>query len=153
MPLSNKWDDLKTKIDSMQPTGNTNTTIGLEWGWHSLTQGAPLNAPAEDPNYQYKKVLIFLTDGDNTQNRWDSDQSRIDARMKLACANAKGTNGPNDIEIYTILVLQGSESLLKECASSKPGTTDHYFKITQATQLVTVFNQIGTQLSRLRVAK
>jgi hypothetical protein len=28
-----------------------------------------------------------------------------------------------------------------------------YFKITQSNQLVTVFNQIGTQMSRLRVAK
>ncbi len=39
MPLSYNWDDLKDKIDAMQPTGNTNTTIGLERGWHSLTPG------------------------------------------------------------------------------------------------------------------
>ena len=157
MPLSYNWQALKDKIDSMQPTGNTNTTIGLEWGWHSLTQGAPLNAPAEDPKYEYTKIIIFLTDGDNTQNRFTSTQKDIDARMKLACANAKGTNdpkkNPNDIEIYTILVMQGSEPLLKECASSKEGTTDHYFKITKADQMVTVFKQIGTQLSQLRVAK
>jgi hypothetical protein len=153
MPLSYNWQALKDKIDSMQPSGNTNTTIGLEWGWHSLTKGAPVNAPAEDAKYQYKKIIIFLTDGDNTENRFTKTQSDIDARMKLACANAKGTNGPNDIEIYTILVMQGSEKLLKECASSKAGTTDHYFKITKSDQLVTVFKQIGTQLSQLRVSK
>jgi Flp pilus assembly protein TadG len=144
-PLSYDWAALKTKIDAMQPTGNTNTTIGLEWGWHSLTKGAPMNAPAEDDKYTYKKFIIFLTDGDNTQNRWTSTQSQIDARMSAACTNAKNEG----ILVYTILVLQGSEQLLKDCASSP----SMYFKITQANQLVTVFNQIGTQMSRLRVAK
>ncbi len=37
MPLTYNWTALKSKIDSMTPNGNTNTTIGLEWGWHSLT--------------------------------------------------------------------------------------------------------------------
>ena len=144
-PLSYDWATLKTKIDAMQPTGNTNTTIGLEWGWHSLTKGVPMNAPAEDDKYTYKKFIIFLTDGDNTQNRWSSTQATIDARMKLACTNAKNEG----ILVYTILVLQGSEQLLKDCASSP----NMYFKITQSNQLVTVFNQIGTQMSRLRVMK
>ena len=89
MPLSYNWASLKTKIDSMVANGNTNTTIGLEWAWHSLTQGAPLSAPAEDAHYVYKKVIIFLTDGDNTQNRFSSSQSAIDARMTSACTNAK----------------------------------------------------------------
>ena len=145
MPLSYDWAALKTKIDAMKPTGNTNTTIGLEWGWHSLTQGAPLNAPPEDSNYTYKKVIIFLTDGQNTENRWEDEQTKIDARMTAACANAKAAG----ITIYTILVMQGSESLLKPCASSP----SMYFKITAADQLVTVFNQIGTQMSHLRVMK
>jgi len=152
MPLSYNWTALKNKIDSMSPRGNTNTTIGLEWAWHSLTQGAPLDAPPEDTRYQYNKVIIFLTDGDNTQNRWHNSNNPgngqtqvIDNRMKLACKNAKDAG----ITIYTILVLEGNESLLKECASSE----DKYFKITSANQLVGVFNQIGTNLSRLRVAK
>jgi uncharacterized protein YegL len=144
-PLSYDWATLKTKIDAMQPTGNTNTTIGLEWGWHSLTKNAPMNAPAEDEKYTYKKFIIFLTDGDNTQNRWTSNQSQIDARMSAACTNAKNEG----VIVYTILVMQGSENLLKNCASSP----SMYFKITQSNQLVTVFNQIGTQMSRLRVAK
>jgi hypothetical protein len=65
--------------------------------------------------------------------------------MSAACTNAKNEG----IIVYTILVMQGSEKLLKDCASSP----SMYFKITQSNQLVTVFNQIGTQMSRLRVAK
>jgi Flp pilus assembly protein TadG len=151
-PLSNNWATLKTKIDSMTPVGNTNTTIGLEWAWHSLTQGAPLFAPPEDTtHYTYKKVIIFLTDGDNTQNRFSSTQANIDARMTAACANAKNPASVNGgIEIYTILVLQGSAALLQNCSSNP---SDHYFKITAANELVTVFDQIGTKLARLHVAK
>ncbi len=162
MPLSYNWGNLKTKIDSMNPTGNTNTTIGLEWAWHSLTAGAPLYAPAEDPLYDYKKVIIFLTDGDNTENRvWSTDrnspkyrsdaQSKIDGRMKDACANAKNPASVNgNVEIYTILVMQGSAPLLQNCASNP---SDHYFKITAANQLVSVFKELGAKLAKLHVAK
>jgi Flp pilus assembly protein TadG len=149
MPLSNNWTNLKTKIDSMAANGNTNTTIGLEWAWHSLSQGAPLSAPAQDSNYTYKNVIIFLTDGDNTQNRFTSTVSNIDARMTAACTNAKNAG----IEIYTILVIQGTASLLQGCASNTPGTTDHYYNVTASSQLVSVFNQIGTKLAKLHVAK
>jgi Flp pilus assembly protein TadG/uncharacterized protein YegL len=152
MPLSYNWTNLKNKIDSMTPTGSTNTTIGLEWAWHSLTQGAPLSAPAEVANYQYNKVIIFMTDGTNTQNRWDyswwdgsTQQQNIDNRMKAACTNVKNAG----ITLYTIQMIDGNETLLKNCASSP----DKFFKITSANQTVGVFTQIGTNLSRLRVAK
>jgi Mg-chelatase subunit ChlD len=152
MPLSYSWQALKDKIDAMTPAGYTNTTIGLEWAWHSLTQGAPLNPPAEDANYQQKKVIIFLTDGMNTQNRWwtswwngDSNQQKIDARMKLACQNVKNAG----VSIYTILVIDGNEQLLKECASS----SDKYFKITSSGQLSEVFSKIGSNLTKLHIAE
>ncbi|MGY4623980.1 hypothetical protein ACVWY3_001736 [Bradyrhizobium sp. USDA 4486] len=31
MPLSYDWSSLKTVIDKMKPTGNTNQGIGLAW--------------------------------------------------------------------------------------------------------------------------
>jgi hypothetical protein len=145
MPLTYDWDALKARIDQMQPKGNTNTTIGLAWAWQTLSSGAPFPAPAEDPLYQYTKVIIFLTDGDNTQNRWTTNESDIDDRMSKACTNAKNAG----IQIYTILVIQGNATLLKNCASDP----DKYFKITASNQIGNVFTAIGTKLSKLRVAK
>ncbi|RAI42889.1 vWA domain-containing protein [Rhodoplanes roseus] len=145
MPLSYDWTSLKSKVDAMTPDGNTNVTIGLVWGWHSLTQGSPLAAPSEDANYQYQKVIILLTDGENTQNRFSTSQTSIDARTKAACTAAKNAG----ITIYTILVMQGTQSLLQSCASS----TSNYFYLTSANQIITTFDTIGTQLTRLRVAK
>src|SRR6267154_1328757 len=48
MPLSYDWTALNVKIDAMTPGGNTNQTIGLQWGFQSLT-AAPFTIPAKDP--------------------------------------------------------------------------------------------------------
>ncbi|MDH8447681.1 hypothetical protein QIG43_27920, partial [Klebsiella pneumoniae] len=58
LPLTYDWTALKNKVDAMQPQGNTNQAIGMAWGWISLLQQAPLNAPAEDPNFKYTKAVI-----------------------------------------------------------------------------------------------
>ena len=86
MPLTDVFDStgftaLNDKIDAMTPAGNTNTTIGLVWGWHSLTSNLPLTqgaAPAPDLD----KVIIMLTDGDNTEDRWSTTQV---SRSTRAC--------------------------------------------------------------------
>ncbi len=87
MPLSHDWTALNAKIDAMTPTGNTNVTIGLAWGFQLLSPVAPFNAPAPAPDLD--KVIIILTDGENTQNRWTSSSSSIDARTKKVCDNIK----------------------------------------------------------------
>jgi Flp pilus assembly protein TadG len=54
VPLSSNWSSLKTAIDNLDPTGNTNQGIGLAWGWLTLGTGVPFNAPAKDiNNYTY----------------------------------------------------------------------------------------------------
>jgi Flp pilus assembly protein TadG len=148
MPLSYSWSSLKTLIDNMDPTGNTNQGIGLAWAWMTLGTGVPFNAPAKDPNYTYKDAIILLSDGLNTQNRWYSNASQIDARQKLLCDNAKAAG----ITIYTIHVNTGGDptsQVLQYCASG----TDKFFLITNASQTVAAFNSIGTSLSKLRVAR
>jgi len=148
MALSYDWMSLKSKIDSMSPNGNTNQSIGLAWGWLSLMQGSPLNAPAEDPNYTYQKIIILLSDGLNTQNRWTTDEPTIDARQQLLCNNINAAR----VTIYTIQVNTGGDptsKLLKNCASD----TSKWFVLTQANQIVSTFKQIGTNISKLRIAK
>ncbi|MFB6462924.1 TadE/TadG family type IV pilus assembly protein [Bradyrhizobium tunisiense] len=148
MPLSYDWSSLKSRIDAMKPTGNTNQGIGLAWGWMTLSTGNPMNAPAKDPNYTYKDAIVLLSDGLNTQNRWYSNASQIDARQKKLCDNAKAEN----ITIYAVQVNTGSDptsSVLQYCASG----TDKFYLVTSASQTVSVFKDIGTSLSKLRVAR
>jgi Flp pilus assembly protein TadG len=148
MPLSYDWTGLKTLIGKLVPTGNTNQGIGLAWGWMTLSTGDPMNAPAKDANYTYKDAIVLLSDGLNTQNRWYSNASQIDARQKKLCDNAKAAN----ITIYTVQVNTGHDatsSVLQYCASG----TDKFYLVTAADQTVSVFKDIGTSLSKLRVAR
>jgi Flp pilus assembly protein TadG len=146
------WTALNSKVDAMTPNGNTNQTIGLAWGWQSLTEGTPLNAPSQDPNYQYQQVVILLTDGLNTENRWDNSATPIDNRTRLACTNIKNAG----VTIYAVQVNTGNDptsTLLQDCASNKPGTLDHFFLLTKPDQIIATFDAIGTNLSKLRLAR
>jgi Flp pilus assembly protein TadG len=150
MPLTYDWSALKTLIGNMEPTGNTNQGIGMAWAWMSLTQSDPLNAPAKDPNYVYKDAIILLSDGLNTQNRWYSNASQIDARQKILCDNAKAAG----ITVYTVQVNTGrpadpTSAVLQYCASG----SQNFYVVTSASQTASVFSSIGTSLTRLRVAK
>ena len=149
VPLSYDWSTLKTSITNMQPTGNTNQGIGLAWGWLTLGTGAPFSAPAKDTaNYTYKEAIVLLSDGLNTQLRWYSSASQIDARQKILCDNAKASN----ITIYTVQVNTGGDptsTVLQYCASG----ADKFFEVKQANQTLSVFNSIGQSLAKLRIAK
>ncbi|TAK49230.1 MAG: VWA domain-containing protein [Xanthobacteraceae bacterium] len=148
MPLSYDWSGLKARIDAMSPDGNTNQGIGMAWAWLSLAPAAPLNAPAEDANYAYKKVIILLSDGLNTQNRWYSNAAQIDARQALLCANAKAAG----ITVYAIQVNttgDPTQAVMQNCASGP----DKFFLLTNASQVISTFDSIGASLSKLRLAR
>jgi hypothetical protein len=148
MGLNYDWTSMKSVVDGMSPGGNTNQAIGLQVGWLSLVGGGPFSVPAEDPNYTYQHVIILLTDGLNTQDRWYTSAGSIDARQSMTCANVKASG----VVLYTIQVNTDGEAtstLLQNCASD----TSKFFLLTSASQIVTTFNQIGTNLSKLRIAK
>jgi Flp pilus assembly protein TadG len=144
MTLTNDWTGLHSKIDAMTPTGNTNVTIGLQMAWMTVSPNAPFYAPAEADDLE--KVIILLTDGQNTQNRWSTTQSSIDARTQKVCDNLKATN----IKVYTIRVIDGNATLLKNCAT-KPSMM--YYDVDAAIELNTVFGAIAQTLANLRISK
>jgi Flp pilus assembly protein TadG len=157
MGLSYDWSAMKTAVDNLYPLGATNQPIGLVWGWQSLVGGGPLTAPAKDPNYKYNDTIILLTDGLNTLDRWygngSSTSTSVDARMydtngAGTCANIKAAG----ITIYAVQVNTGGDptsTLLQNCASS----SDKFFLLTSASQIITTFDTIATNLSKLRLAQ
>ena len=148
MGLSYNWSSMSQLVNNMSPNGNTNQAIGLQLGWMSLVGEGPFTAPATDPNYTYSQIIILLTDGLNTQDRWYSVQSSIDARQTLTCSNIKSSG----VTVYTVQVSTDGtpvSSLLQQCASN----SSDFFYLTSANQIVTTFNQIGTNLSNLYIAK
>jgi len=154
MGLNYDWTSMNSLIDSMTPNGNTNQPIGLVWAWQSLVGGGPLTAPAKDSNYTYKDIIILMSDGLNTADRWYSQQTPVDNRMVNTgnglgtCANIKATG----VTIYAVQVNTGGDptsTLMQNCATD----SNKFWMITTASDLTTVFNTIGTNLTQLRVAK
>lgn len=59
-------EDIKDKIDAMAPNGATNVPEGMAWGWRTLSSGEPFTEGRPSTQKGNDKVLIVLTDGDNT---------------------------------------------------------------------------------------
>ena len=163
MGLSENWSGMTSAVNNLYPLGATNQPIGLVWGWQSLVGGGPLTAPAKDPNYTYTDVIILLSDGLNTLDRWygngSSTNTSVDGRMydsmgRGTCANINAAG----ITLYTIQVNTGNDptsTLLKNCAGTPGKFPDlsKFFLLTSANQIITTFDTIGTNLTKLRIAK
>ena len=156
MGLSYDWTSMNSLVSNMSPNGSTDQAIGLQLGWMSIVGGGPFSVPAYKTGYTYTKAIILLTDGLNTQDRWygdgsslgTSDDAKIDAREALTCTNIKAAG----ITLYTIQVNTDGDptsTLLQNCAS----TSDKFYLLTSASQIITAFTKIGTDLSQLRVAR
>jgi len=148
MGLSYDWSSMTTLINNMSPNGSTNQNIGLELGWMSLVGGGPFTAPPMVSGYTYTNIIVLFTDGLNTEDRWYTDQSSIDARQTMTCSNIQAAG----ITLYTVQISTDGtpvSSLLQTCATDQT----KYYYLTSSSQLVTTFSQIGTNLTNLRLAK
>jgi Flp pilus assembly protein TadG len=182
MRLTTNFDNVRDGIRNMTASGNTNIPIGLMWGWNTLSPRAPFADGVAYLTDKHKKIVVLMTDGDNTLsnvdtpngsdyagaayvrqrriigangvaiNEGDSNAARtagLDHRLALLCANMKAPS--SDIEIYTIRVevSGGSSTVLRNCAT----TADHYYDVSDASQLTTVFQNIAGQIAALHLSK
>ncbi|MER0237988.1 VWA domain-containing protein [Fulvimarina sp. MAC8] len=143
-PLTSDLGKIEAAANKLTPSGNTNVTIGVQWGIEALTAAAPLKGVR--PDGEARKVMIVLTDGLNTQNRWwgSRDRDKIDARTLEACNNAKAMG----IEMLTVRLIQGNESLLKACAENE----EKYHYVTSSNQLTSAFAKLALQVKGVRLA-
>jgi Mg-chelatase subunit ChlD len=147
-PLSSNFSTLKSQISTMVAGGNTNVTIGVAWGQALLSQQAPFTEGVAYGTKDVQKFLIVLTDGENTQDRFDSCGgnscvTRMDNRTLAACDSAKAQK----ITIYTIRVIDGNGEMLKSCATD----SSKYFDVSKASELDPVFQGIANQIATLRL--
>ncbi|PKQ08532.1 MAG: hypothetical protein CVT73_06805 [Alphaproteobacteria bacterium HGW-Alphaproteobacteria-12] len=152
VPLSTNWSTLKSEIDAMSAGGATNTTIGFVWGWQMLTDGALLSNAAAPNAAELEKVMIYLTDGDNTYYRQgigicngSSHCAGVDLRTAAVCSAIKDA----DITVYTVRLVSGNATLLRNCASD----ASKYYSVNTANELTDVFKSIAQALSNLRISK
>ncbi|TGE01802.1 vWA domain-containing protein [Methylobacterium nonmethylotrophicum] len=160
-PLGTDYAALSAAIDGMSAGGNTNVTIGVAWGMEALTPYGPLSATSLS-NDRVTKIMIVLTDGLNTENRWNKactgnffsdyfsnppcvDGSVIDARTLSACSAAKNAG----IIIYTVRVIDGNTNVLRSCAT-KDG---FFYNVITADDLKPAFQSIGSSIAQFRLTQ
>jgi hypothetical protein len=150
-PASNDVATLHGKVNALTPTGYTNITIGLAWAYHALSPTNVLTEAAAFGTANLSKIIILLTDGDNTCNRWESPctvgvpHPNVDARTTAVCQSLRDAN----IKVYTVRLIDGNAALLTACAT----TPSMFYDVQQASQLTAVFNSIGAEIANLHLSK
>jgi Flp pilus assembly protein TadG len=174
LPLGTNFAAMKTTVAGLVAGGETNIPIGLAWGWHTISPNAPLAAGSAYGAANLTKVLILMTDGDNTMDSvsdangswyhgygyiWQnklgitsgSNAQRTTAlasRMSLLCTNMKAKG----IVIYTVGVgvSAASKTLLQACAT----TTSQYYDVNSTgTNMDAAFSAIAGSIQNLRISK
>lgn len=142
--MTTEFDVLKGAIDNMRPLGATNIALGLDFGWHYLTDNEPFSEASTEDNT--KRSLILLSDGTQTVPAHGGNGSyNIDSANKNIteiCGNIKGTN----IEIYTIafgIEDQFTRNLLKNCSTGD----EYYYEPRVGSELDAVFDEIFDSIS------
>jgi Flp pilus assembly protein TadG len=162
-PVKSQKQTLLDKIDDMIPVGTTNQSIGMFWAWQTLRTSGPFTGPSKNSSYTYMDVIILLTDGLNTENRFDSGctywgtwllgcshEPAVDARQALLCDSIK-TAG---VKVFAIQVATDNDAVstvTKNC-TSEPNNPNYFSYITQASQMTVKFQNIFKELAKLRVS-
>ena len=152
MPLTSNWSNLHTRIDEMKADGMTNITLGAQWGYEMLTNAAPFTEASTDTS-NVERFMILLTDGQNTQDRWGQwDETRMNKDTRSMCdaiteRNVAEAAKKMKIKLYTVLVIDGNEPLLRDCASSP----SMFMKVKNASELESVFKKIAEDIGTIRL--
>jgi len=143
MDMTNNITSVESFVSGLGTGGNTNITVGLQFGMEMLSPDAPYTQGVSWTDEDVDKYMILVTDGANTQNRWTSTTSSIDARTKLACQAAKDQG----ITLFVVNIIEGDSTLLKDCASQ----TSYYYNLTSASQLGDAMQDILKSIGKLRL--
>jgi Flp pilus assembly protein TadG len=159
MRLTNDVDALKQRINDITTFGNTYMPAGLFWGWAVLSPGEPFTEARQYgekiDGVPVQKVMVLMTDGANTRspiygndNHAGSDVTLANQRTAELCTNIKGKG----IKIYTVAFEVAEptiKNILRDCASSP----SNFFDAEDSGELQTAFENIGANLSPLRIAR
>lgn len=172
VPLTNDKSALKAAINSMiinigtyQPY--TYIPAGLIWGLNILSPTEPFaQGAAYDmaKNNEPRKVVVLMTDGDNTLRFQSSDGKHVSLSTNAATALTQVTQTNNDtasicanikankIEIFTVAFMVDNDvakNLLKSCASD----AEHYYDASDPDKLLAAFSGIAQSLRVVRLAR
>lgn len=143
-PLSDNFTYLKSRLDMMTPYAWTHIALGVEFGFHMLSDNAPFEEGASYDDDETKKFMVVLTDGAQTEPAFGSGSTRTvaqgEANLEALCANAKA-KGITVITIAYDLDDNATTQRLKNCATDPDS---NFFVATDTAAVASAFNNIKT---------
>lgn len=151
MQLTNDHSAVLSAIDGMSASGSTYIPAGLAWAWRVLSPKEPFSQSNSGANPKLKRYVVLMTDGENTRSptypeHHGSDITVSNQLTSETCANIKADN----IAIYTIAFQVTDptiKGILEGCASSK----SQFYDASDSAKLMSAFEDIGVQISALRL--
>jgi Flp pilus assembly protein TadG len=180
MRLTTNYSSLRSAINDLEAAGNTNIPMGLMWGWNTLLSHAPFSDGVPYGTPKHKKIIVLMTDGENTISQRDTPndgtyaatgyiwQRRVlksnGTPLEQGASNKERTAAldsrlsklcdnikAKDIEIYTIRVeVDSGDSELLKNCASG---RDYYYDVKSSSTLTAVFQSIAGQIAALHLAK
>lgn len=167
VPLTSDRDKLVAAIgnpqndtDGMRAYGNTLGNIGMAWGARLISPEKPFTEGSEWDNLFWKKAIIMMTDGVNTNDSHYSafwrrknhqlDTADYDNKFAETCEALK----EKGVIIYTITFGNNNsipntlKGYYRDCASSE----DKYTHTNNQDVLVAIFQRIARELSILHIS-
>ncbi len=145
-PISDDFAGVKAQLQAMHPYAWTHIALGFEFGWHLLSPNAPFTGTAPYNDGKTMKVLVLLTDGQQTEPAFGPGSIRNvtqgESNLENECSNAKA-EGVTVITVAFDLHDATTRNRLQGCASDP----DKYFFIAEDdAQLASAFEQIRSAL-------
>ena len=180
MRLTTDFSSLRTAIDNLNADGNTNIPIGMAWGWNAVSPYAPFADGVAYNTPKHKKIVILMTDGENTIAQRDTPndgtyagtgyiwQGRVlksnNTPLQQGATDAERTEAldsrlalicqnmkAKDIEIYTVRVEVDTGT--SELLKSCATGEDYFYDVTHSTNLTQVFQSIAGQIAALHLSR
>ncbi|PBC02568.1 pilus assembly protein TadG-related protein [Mesorhizobium sp. WSM3860] len=91
---------IKAAVDLMQPNGNTNVPEGMAWGWRTVSSTEPFAEGRPETERGNDKVVIVLTDGENTYSTVSSDPAGNKSTYAAYGYTGVGYNGTSVTRLF-----------------------------------------------------
>ena len=178
--LTTDYSGLRSAINSLNADGNTNIPIGLAWGWNTVAPGAPFADGTAYNTPNYKKIIILMTDGENTMDQRDTPndgsyagtayiwQGRVlksnDTPLQQGASKAERTAAldsrlsklcdnikAKQIEIYTIRVEVDTGT--SDLLKNCASGRDYFYDVQSSGTLTQVFESVAGQIAALHLSR
>ena len=160
LPMTSDQDALLTRIDEMEPNGNTAGNVGMLWGYRLISPEPPFEEGAAWDSDEWDKAVIMMTDGANTIDSGSTGYSyygpgsknnmtvtRMNDRFLEICDAMKA----KDILVYTVTFYSNIDDDTKDYYRACATDPSKYHDAPSQEELVEVFEKISRELSNLHI--